>query len=126
MALSSTQNLVSSRLGKLAAHIVVALIVLVVFGGATRVMEAGLACPDWPLCYGSFFPKGRMNVQVFLEWFHRLDAFFVGIAILVQFLISFFYRHSLPTWVPFLNGFLCFLILLQGFLQEMGIIALFL
>ena len=28
---------------------VVAVIALVVIGGATRVMEAGLACPDWPL-----------------------------------------------------------------------------
>ena len=45
-------NLIRRRLGKLSAHIVVALIALVVIGGATRVMEAGLACPDWPLCFG--------------------------------------------------------------------------
>ena len=37
------------RLAQLSAHLVVALIALVVIGGATRVMEAGLACPDWPL-----------------------------------------------------------------------------
>ena len=102
----------------------VALIVLIVIGGATRVMEAGLSCPDWPLCYGSFFPKGRMNVQVFLEWVHRLDAFFVGIAIAAQFLLSFSYRLFLPRWVPFLNGFLCFLILLQGFLGGLTVIDL--
>ena len=73
------------RLGQLAAHVVVALVALVVIGGATRVMEAGLACPDWPLCYGSFLPGRQMNLQVFLEWFHRLDAFFVGIVLITQF-----------------------------------------
>ena len=55
-----------------------------VIGGATRVMEAGLACPDWPLCYGTLLPGRQMNVQVFLEWFHRLDAFVVGVALLVM------------------------------------------
>ena len=39
------------RLGQLASHVVVALIALVVIGGATRVMEAGLACPDLSLIH---------------------------------------------------------------------------
>ncbi len=106
------------------AHIVVALIALVVIGGATRVMEAGLACPDWPLCYGSFFPKGRMNIQVFLEWFHRLDAFFVGIAISGQFLISVIFRSLLPKWLPWINGFVFFLIVLQGALGALTVVDL--
>jgi len=67
---------------RLGCHSVLALIALIVIGGATRVMEAGLACPDWPLCYGSFLPFKHMNLRVFLEWFHRLDAFLVGILIL--------------------------------------------
>ena len=62
------------RLGLLSAHLVVAVIALVVIGGATRVMEAGLACPDWPLCFGSFLPGRQMNVQVFLEWFLFSDS----------------------------------------------------
>ena len=36
------------KLALLASHLVVALVALVGIGGATRVMEAGLACPDWP------------------------------------------------------------------------------
>jgi len=72
----------------LATHLVVALVALVVIGGATRVMQAGLACPDWPLCYGRWLPGGQMNLQVFLEWFHRLDAFLVGVALFVQALAS--------------------------------------
>ena len=88
------------RLGQLAAHVLVALIALVVIGGATRVMEAGLACPDWPLCYGSFFPGRQMNLQVFLEWFHRLDAFLVGIVLITQFFLSLYWAKLLPKWLP--------------------------
>ena len=62
------------RLGGVTSHLVVAVIALVVIGGATRVMEAGLACPDWPLCFGTLLPGRQMNLQVFLEWFHRLTT----------------------------------------------------
>ncbi len=117
-------HLIRSRLGKLAAHIVVALIALVVIGGATRVMEAGLACPDWPLCYGSLFPKGQMNVKVFLEWFHRLDALFVSIAIFLQLLFSLIYKSALPRWLPWVNSLLVALVALQGSLGALTVINL--
>ena len=112
------------RLGQLAAHVVVALIALVVIGGATRVMEAGLACPDWPLCYGSFLPGRQMNLQVFLEWFHRLDAFFVGIVLITQFALSLFWAKSLPKWLPWTYGFLTLLVAFQGFLGALTVLQL--
>jgi cytochrome c oxidase assembly protein subunit 15 len=90
----------ASALRRLSAHLAVALVALVAIGGATRVMEAGLACPDWPLCYGGLYPGGRMNMQVFLEWFHRLDAFLVGIALLVMAGLSLRDRDRLPAWLP--------------------------
>ena len=112
------------RLGQLAAHVVVALIALVVIGGATRVMEAGLACPDWPLCFGSFLPGRQMNLQVFLEWFHRLDAFFVGIVLITQFLLSLLWSKTLPKWLPWIYGFLTLLIAFQGFLGALTVLQL--
>jgi len=112
------------RLGQLAAHVVVALIALVVIGGATRVMEAGLACPDWPLCYGSFLPGRQMNLQVFLEWFHRLDAFFVGIVLITQFALSLYWAKSLPKWLPWTYGFLTLLVAFQGFLGALTVLNL--
>ena len=114
----------SFRLGQLAAHVVVALIALVVIGGATRVMEAGLACPDWPLCYGSFLPGRQMNLQVFLEWFHRLDAFFVGIVLISQFALSLYWAKSLPKWLPWTYGFLTLLVAFQGFLGALTVLQL--
>ena len=112
------------RLGQLAAHVVVALIALVVIGGATRVMEAGLACPDWPLCYGSFLPGKQMNLQVFLEWFHRLDAFFVGIVLITQFALSLYWAKSLPKWLPWIYGVLTLMVAFQGFLGALTVLQL--
>ena len=81
----------NSLLATISAASVVAIFVQIMLGAVTRLMGAGLSCPDWPLCYGSFFPKGQMNLQVFLEWFHRLDAFFVAIAISIQFFLCFLF-----------------------------------
>jgi len=85
-------------------------------------MEAGLACPDWPLCYGTFLPLTHMNLRVFLEWFHRLDAFLVGILIIIQFTLSFLWRKFLPNWLPKVYSLLVFLIILQGTLGALTVI----
>ena len=84
----------------LSTHLVVALVALVTVGGATRVMEAGLSCPDWPLCYGSVLPTAEMTVRVFLEWFHRLDAALVALGLLLLAALSWGQRRHLPPAVP--------------------------
>ena len=109
---------------RLGNHSVLALIALIVIGGATRVMEAGLACPDWPLCYGSFLPLNHMNLRVFLEWFHRLDAFLVGILILTKFVLSITWRKELPNWLPKTYSLLVFLVIFQGSLGALTVINL--
>lgn len=112
------------QLSLLSAHLVVALVALVGIGGATRVMEAGLACPDWPLCYGSLLPRRQMNLQVFLEWFHRLDAFLVGVAVLVLFGASLLQRRGLPAWLPWLGGATLVLVAGQGALGALTVTQL--
>ena len=109
---------------RLGNHSVLALIALIVIGGATRVMEAGLACPDWPLCYGTFLPIEHMNLRVFLEWFHRLDAFLVGLLILSKFILSLIWRRHVPDWLPKSYSILVFLIILQGSLGAITVIKL--
>ena len=116
------QKKYKSSLLKLGNHTVMAIIALIAIGSATRVMEAGLACPDWPLCYGTFLPLTHMNLRVFLEWFHRLDAFLVGILIVTQFALSFLWRKFLPNWLPKIYSFLVFLIILQGTLGALTVI----
>ena len=102
----------------------VALVALVVIGGATRVMQAGLACPDWPLCYGRLLPGGQLNLQVFLEWFHRLDAFVVGMALLVLAAASGLARRRLPGWLPFASLAALLLVALQGGLGALTVTRL--
>ena len=109
---------------RLGNHTVLALIALIVIGGATRVMEAGLACPDWPLCYGSFLPLNHMNLRVFLEWFHRLDAFLVGLLIFSKFILSITWRKELPDWLPKTYSLLVFLVIVQGSLGALTVINL--
>ena len=109
---------------KLGNHCVLALIALIVIGGATRVMEAGLACPDWPLCYGTFLPLDHMNLRVFLEWFHRLDAFLVGLLILSKFILSIIWRKDLPNWLPKTYSLLVFLVIVQGSIGALTVINL--
>lgn len=114
----------AQRLAALTAHLLVALVALVGIGGATRVMEAGLACPDWPLCYGSLLPGRQMNLQVFLEWFHRLDAFVVGVAVLVLTGASWWARRQLPRWLPGLALALLLLVAGQGLLGALTVTQL--
>lgn len=120
MAASSLRQ----RLALLSSHLVVALVALVAIGGATRVMEAGLACPDWPLCYGALLPGRQMNLQVFLEWFHRLDAFVVGVALLVLSAVSVLQRRHLPGWLPWLAGAALLLVAVQGGLGALTVTQL--
>jgi heme a synthase len=45
---------------------------LIVLGALVRAHGAGLACPDWPLCFGEFVPA--MDLRVAFEWSHRVVA----------------------------------------------------
>src|SRR5262245_49096087 len=46
--------------------------VLLLVGGLVHGTGSGLACPDWPLCFGSALPK--MEGHVLYEHSHRLVA----------------------------------------------------
>ena len=66
-------------------------------GSAVRLTGSGLSCPDWPLCYGLWFPdQDKLSkisdvnfefYQVMLEWIHRFNAaaFITPVTLLVFF-----------------------------------------
>lgn len=47
-------------------------VALIVVGALVRAHGAGLACPDWPLCFGAWVPA--FDLRIALEWGHRLFA----------------------------------------------------
>jgi len=50
---------------------------LIVLGALVRAHGAGLACPDWPLCFGEVVPT--FDLEVAFEWGHRAVAGLVSL-----------------------------------------------
>lgn len=102
----------------------IATLFLMALGSATRVMNAGLSCPDWPLCYGELVPRQQMNLEVFLEWFHRLIATTIGLGAIALSAASWWFRKELPRWTPWAASFALFLVVFQGVLGGLTVTEL--
>lgn len=78
--------------------LVISVFFLIALGGSVRIMNAGLACPDWPLCFGDIIPD--YHPQVYFEFIHRVIAGLVSIATAVLMWKLFRSRapSSLKTW----------------------------
>ena len=121
---TTQQQSPKDRIRRLVWKMAIATLILMAIGSATRVMNAGLACPDWPLCYGELVPTKQMNFQVFLEWFHRLDASLIGFSAIFLVGTSWWNRESLPKWLPWASTFALFLIVFQGILGGLTVTQL--
>lgn len=93
------------RLAGLAA---IAIFIQIVLGAVVRLTDSGLSCPDWPLCYGLWFPTPDKLAalpsvdytfgQVMAEWLHRLNAaVVVSPLILILLIMAARSRREMPT-----------------------------
>lgn len=83
---------------------------LIALGGSVRAMDAGLACPDWPLCFGQFVPD--FHPQVYFEFIHRVVAGFVAIATAVL-TFGVFKRKEYPPSARVLVSLMCLVLIVQ-------------
>ncbi len=72
--------------------------VVVVAGAYVRLSDAGLGCPDWPLCYGRPLPApmadAAAHAKAWKEMAHRYGAGTLGILIFLLMLIAWKLRRS--------------------------------
>jgi cytochrome c oxidase assembly protein subunit 15 len=72
--------------------------VVVVVGAYVRLSDAGLGCPDWPLCYGNPLPSqiadGDALARAWKEMGHRYLAGTLGVLLVVLAVLSFKQKKS--------------------------------
>jgi len=120
----ANERLPVERVRGLVWKLAIATLVLMAIGSATRVANAGLACPDWPLCYGKLVPAAEMNLQVFLEWFHRMDASAIGLMTIALLGRSIQWRSQLPGWLVPVSCLALVLVVVQGGLGALTVTEL--
>ncbi|MFW6093252.1 MAG: COX15/CtaA family protein [Pseudomonadota bacterium] len=102
--------MVEKRFTRLVLFAVVLAAIVVVLGAFTRLVDAGLGCPDWPGCYGFLavpstdaslqtaaerFPESPVEAhKAWWEMIHRYFAGGLGLVILAIFLMAAFDARS--------------------------------
>lgn len=95
--------------------------ILILLGGYVKAINAGLACPDWPKCYGSWVPD-LSDKLVFAEWFHRLWAMLNGFFMIGMTVLAYRIRKVNPSFfmLSLIGTFLYAVQVLLGGLTVLG------
>ena len=95
---------------KASAITVILLYILILVGGFVRITESGDDCPDWPKCYGSWFPPLSIDdipdefnptqdkvYGSWIEYFNRMVGVILGISMIYTFIKSFYFFKRIKT-----------------------------
>ena len=126
------KNYYHTAINYLSIFLLITIFLQIILGAWVRLTGSGMSCPDWPLCYGMFFPTytkisaiegiNYTYFQVFLEWIHRANAaFIVGpLALIIFFMINF--RKDTSKDLKKLSIYLFILLSIQGLLGGLTVI----
>ena len=103
---------------RLALATAAATFALLAIGGLVHATGSSLACPDWPLCYGQFFPA--MEGGVLFEHGHRLVA--LAVAVLTTALAVLVWRRRREGSVRALAALAVVLVLFQASLGAVTVV----
>ncbi|MGI0133118.1 MAG: COX15/CtaA family protein [Thermoplasmata archaeon] len=96
----------------------------ILLGGNVMASDAGLACPDWPSCHGTFAPP--LTGGTGIEWSHRLAAFGLSVVILGLTVLAFAFERRRPVLLRLSVGALVTVVvqaLLGGLVVESDLVV---
>jgi heme A synthase len=118
---AARQLVVRVRLARYMSFLIGLTFCLLLAGGLVHNTRSSLACPDWPLCFGSAFPK--MEGGVLVEHGHRLLATTVGFGTFVLFIALWFRaRRTGERSLAWLGAGALGLVIAQGVLGGLTVI----
>ena len=85
---------------KIALVTLIVVFIEIVLGSYVKSIDAGLSCPDWPLCYGQIIPLNTTNPhgytvkQIWSEYIHRVNASVVSLLLVFTAYLTFRHRNE--------------------------------
>ena len=94
---------------------------LIVLGGITTQSNSGMACPDWPLCFGELLPN--LTTSVLIEMSHRYMAMVVGLLITFTFILA--VRNYRNSKILLFSSAMSFLLVgIQGYIGMLTVTSI--
>jgi len=98
----------------------------ILLGGSVITTDNGLACPDWPTCYGNGNLLPAFTGGAAIEWSHRVSAFVLSVGVLALALLGVAFERTRKVLLRLALGSLALVVteaLLGGVVIETSLLA---